>query len=339
MAEITRHIRGGVPVAERARWQRGTIFYALMAQAVILLVSGFVVVVAPRLRSDPEFTAGRTVYLPQRELEHRVALSEFQQSAAQPLQLEKLVTSALLPPDLPALPTVPRTDFSPMDDAATLSRDAQALLGQSGFAGAVGGLKSAKSTAAFFGIEDSGERIVIVVNTSVSVRNKAQRRGVSWEHIQNEVRTLIDGLDAGTQFAIVQFSQAVRVFPDYLAPATTANRLAAREWVGRFLKGNPPVADDQVWFGHETAFEAALRLEPDVVFLVTDGVLDRREVRNGRVAYPEVSYATFAESLRGFRRGSARDPRVHVIGFEMKGAGAEAMRKLAQSHGGRVREF
>jgi hypothetical protein len=313
--------------------------YALAVQAALLALTVFVIVVVPSDRAEPEFSAGRTVYLPQKELEHRVALSEFQNAAAQPLLLEKLVTAALLPPDLPALPTVARVDEDRLDAADALAQDAQALLAQSGLAGAVGGLRSARSTAAFFGIEDSGERVAILVNTSVSVRNKAQRRGVEWSHLQSEVVRLVDGLQAGTQFCIVQFSQGVRTFPEHMAPATASNRAATRAWIERSLKGNPPVEPGQTWYGHEAAFESAMRLQPDLVFLVTDGVLDRREERGGRTVYPLVPYEEFAASLRAFAKQSGRSFRVHVVGFEMDGATAAAMRRLASDYGGQVRSF
>src|SRR5690606_30797101 len=128
-------------------------------------------------------------------------------------------------------------------------------------------------------------------------------------------------------------SQGSRVFPEFLAPATAANRSAARAWVTDNLKGNPPVTEDAAWFGHEAAFEAAFRLEPDVIFLVTDGVLDRREVRGARVSYPQISYETLLASIRGFQRGSARNVRIHIVGFEMKPGDAQNMRQLARAFG------
>ncbi len=327
------------PVATRRRLRAGTIVVAVTVQAAVLFLATYIIVAKPWQRTEPEFIAKKTIYLPQRELEHRVAVAEFAQAAAKPLPLEKLTTSALLPPDLPALPTVPRTDFNPLENTEFLARDAQALLAQSGLSGAMAGLKTAASTAAFFGVEDSGTRIVIIVNTSVSVRNKAQRRGVSWEKIQDEVCNVVDQLDAGTQFAIVQFSQAVRVFPEFLAPATATNRSVARTWVKANLRGNPPITDDMTWFGHEAAFEAAFRLEPDVIFLVTDGVLDRREVRDGRTSYPQISYDTLLGSIHSFQRGVARDAHINVIGFEMKPSDATHMRELAREYRGHVREF
>lgn len=325
----------------RKRWlpTKDTLIYAFLLQGALLAIAVFIVVVRPSFRSEPEFEAKKTIYLPQKELEHRVSLAEFQQATATPLQLEKLVTSAMIPPDLPAMPTVPKTDFNPLENADFLSRDAQALLSESGLSGTLGGLKTTASTAAFFGVEDSGERIVIIVNTSVSLRNKAQRRGVSWDAIQAEVMKLINGLDGSTLFGIVQFSQGVRQFTDFLAPATSGNREAAAAWVKKYLRGNPPVAPGQLWFGHEAAFEAAFQLQPDVVFLVTDGVLDRREESGGKVSYPVMPYNEFISSVRSFQRGSSRDARVHVIGFELKPKDAENMRRLANEFGGQLRTF
>ena len=326
------------PSAPR-RFRKDTLVYAIVVQALVLLGAVFVVAIRPLLRNEPEFSGGPTIHLPQRELEHRAAVAELEQMAGGVPPLEKLVTSALLPPDLPALPAVPRTEWSDAEPADLLARDAQALLAQSGLAGATNGLKSVASTAAFFGVEASGERIVVVVNTSVSVRNKAQRRGVPWSRIQDEVIGVIERLDGATLFGIVQFSQGVRAFPDTLAPATASNREAVRAWVREHLRGNPPVDPGAPQFGHEAALAAALALEPDVVFLVTDGVLDRREMKGGRVIYPEIPYDVLLSGLRDLRRGAASRLQVHVIGFEMKRSDAEGARRLAAEYGGQVREF
>jgi hypothetical protein len=312
---------------------------AIAIQAAVLLGAVFVVVVRPLLRSEPEFSAKHTIYLPQRELEYRAALAGFEQTAAMALPLEKLVTTSMVPSGLPALPAMPEGEFSALENTDLLSRDAQALLAQSGLAGSLGAVGGAKSAAAFFGVEDAGERIVVVVNTSVSVRNKAQRRGVSWERIQDEVAGLVDGLEGGTLFGIVQFSQASRTFTEHLVPATEGNRAAARQWVRESLRGNPPVEAGRRSFGHEAALQAAFAFDADVVFLVTDGVLDRREEKGGKVSYPKIPYEQFVRSVRSAAAGATRRPRLHVVGFELAPGDAEAMRRLAREFGGQVREF
>lgn len=311
---------------------------ALLVQALLLLLTAFVVVVIPGSRSEPEFTASPTIHLPQRELEHRVALAEFQQAVASPPTIERLTTSALLPEGLPPMPAIPEGSFTPMDTAALMPADAQAMLGQSGLLGTAHS-SSTQTASSFFGIEDAGQRVVIVVNTSVSVVNKAERRGVTIDRIQKEMISLVEGLDSNALFGIVQFSQGVRTFESFLAPATAANKEAVKQWVPANLKGNPRAAADQQFYGHEAAFEAAIALEPDVIFLVTDGQLNRREGSVGNYTYPEISYAEFLRTLQTLGRSGARPARIHVVGFEMKASDAEGMRRLTREFGGQLREF
>lgn len=331
-AALQRLVRGRRPAGR-------TVLYAVAAQVALLLAAVYVVVMEPFTRAEPAFEARTAIHLPQRQLEHAAAVAELQQAASRPQLLERLATSALLPSGLPALPAVPTGDATPFDPAETLAGDAQALLAHSGLMGALGGLRSAASVAAFFGVRDSGERIVVAVNTSASLVNKARNRGVSIERIQQELVELVRALDAGTQFGVVQFSQGVRVFADYLAPATQANKDEIARWVPRNLRGNPPITPTQTTFGHEAALEAAFALRPDVIFLVTDGTLNRRTVVGSRTTYPVVPYETFVRALRDLQRRAGVQPRIHVIGFEMGPAETQAMRRLARDFGGQIREF
>jgi len=316
-----------------------TIIYAIATQVVLLLIAVFVVVLKPFFRDDPEFTTRKTIYLPQKVLDHSVALSEFQQAASKPMLMDRLTTSALMPTNLPAMPDVPRSDATPLDPSEMLASDAQSLLANSGLTGAIGGLKSRASVAAFFGVSDSAEKIVVIVNTSASVVRKARSRGVTIEKIQDEMIGLVRGLDSGTQFGIVQFSQGSRGFADFLAPATAANKEAVTKWVPDNLKGNPIAQPGDPYFGHEAGFAAAFALQPDVIFLLTDGQLNRRTVEGGRVSYPEIPYNDFLRSVRAMQRRAGTDTRVHVIGFEMEKADAENMRRFVSAFKGQIREF
>ncbi|RKX35379.1 MAG: hypothetical protein DRP71_03700 [Verrucomicrobia bacterium] len=329
----------GSNAAAGRRIRADTLAYAILAQVGLLLLTVFIVILRPSNPEDPAFEGKKTVRLPQRELDHRVAVAEFQQMATSPLQIARLATSALLPDGLPPMPNVPSSEFNPLENAEFLTANTDALLAQAGLNGALDGIKSAVSAAAFFGVEDHGERIVIVVNTSASVMRKARNRGYTIERIQAEVQRLINGLDSGTRFGIVQFSQGVRSFAPYVAPATASNRAAASSWIPSNLRGNPPVVGGQSFFGHEAAFEAAFELQPDVIFLITDGVLNRRTLTSGRVSYPEIPYETFLSTVRRLERNLPGRPRIHIIGFEMKKADAANMRRLASSFGGQLRSL
>jgi hypothetical protein len=129
------------------------------------------------------------------------------------------------------------------------------------------------------------------------------------------------------------------VFSEFLVPAISKNKESVSTWVRGYLKGNPPVDSESTYFGHEAAFEAAFKLEPDVVFLVTDGVLNRRTVSGGKTRYPVISYQTLDRSIERLGRDVFKRPRVHVIGFEMAASDSENMRKLTRKSGGQIREF
>ncbi len=320
-------------------WKGGSLILALLVQGVIILVAGVVVVMTPSRQSEPEFEAGRTVYLPQRELDHRVAVSEFQQAASDPRMMERLTTSALVPDGMPAIPMDASSEFSPFESSDFMAQDAHALLSDSGIMGALGGLDSVESTSSFFGIEDTGERIVILVNTSASVINKARNRGVTIDRIQEEIIGLVEGLRSGTLFGIVQFSQGARVFENYLAPATAGNIESVKAWVPENLRGNPRAVVGQPYYGHEAGFAEAFALDPDVIFLVTDGQLNRREGTPGNYSYPEIPYSRLESTLRVLQRDAASDVRINVVGFEMRSDHAEKMRRLVRDFSGQIREF
>ncbi|TVR48817.1 MAG: VWA domain-containing protein [Puniceicoccaceae bacterium] len=323
----------------RPRLSGATLLWALAAQGVLILATVFIVVLTPPSEPEPEFTARPGLQQPQRQLEHRTALAAFQQAATRPDRLERLTVDALLPDAPPPLPSLPRSEFNPLESADFLARDAEALVARSGLADAIGQMDSAASAAAFFGIEDSGDCIVIIVNTSASVMRKARNRGVTIERIQEEVLTLLGSLDPRTQFAIVQFSQGVRTFADHPSPARAAAIEAAGEWIRTNLRGNPPVRGDPAHLGHEAGFEAAFAYDPDVVFLLTDGVLNRRTGSPGNYSYPEIPYSTFRSTLVRWQRERVRPARIHVIGFEMRADDAANMRRLTREFGGQVREF
>ncbi len=316
-----------------------TLFYAVLAQAILLALTVFVVVMRPFDATEPSFKAQKSIYLPQRELEHAVALSEFQQSVGLPKMVERLTVDSLQSSGLPPLPELSDSEYDPFESTDFLSSDASALLSDSGLMQGLGNLSTATSTASFFGLEDNAQKVVIIVNTSASVMRKASRRGVSIQKIQDEVIEMIKGLESGTLFGIVQFSQGVRVFSEFLVPAISRNKASVSSWVRENLKGNPPVNFASIYFGHEAAFESAFQLEPDVIFLVTDGVLNRRTVSNGKTSYPVISYQKLSRSIDRLSRDVVKRPRVHVVGFEMTASDSENMQKFTRKLGGQLREF
>lgn len=311
---------------------------AVALNGALLLGAGFVVIARALRAPEPEFTSSVAVELPQEPWQPELEWADGGGAAAAEASVERLALDNVVP-DGPVLPAQTATVDGDAGSTDLLSGCAQGFLSEAGFGGMLAGAGTASSAASFFGIEDTGERIVIVVNTSASVLRKARRRGVTIERIQEEAAKLVDGLAGRSLFGLVQFSQGARVFAPHLAPATAANKAALRAWMAEELKGNPSLADGETVTGHEAALSAAFALEPDVVFLVTDGQLEKREGTPGAWTYPLIPPATFLRAVKAQRQRLARPVRIHVIAFELSERDAPGMGELAKSTGGQVRAF
>jgi len=312
----------------------GPLALALLIQAGLLFLAVFVVVLVPEFKSDPEFVARKKIYLPQKDLEHRVALAEFQNAASSPMQLERISTQALLPESMPQLPDLPKSEFNPIDrNPAALQSDS--LLGQSGVLGALQGLQTGSSSASLFGIEDTGQRILILFDNSASVWNKASKAGVTTARFIRELSALIDGLNANTQFALVPFSRSIGSFRDYMISGGARNKRAAKAWITEKVRTQqlmtqlPHDVD-----GIQGALTVAFQMEPDVIFLISDADFQRNLVKAGDVPWDDVE-----RTLRGLAREYGIEPRLHFIGFQVEEADAEAMEKITRRYKGKFRKL
>ncbi|MDQ8193233.1 VWA domain-containing protein [Coraliomargarita sp. SDUM461004] len=316
------------------RSKLGPLALALLIQVALLFLAVFVVVLVPEFKSDPEFVARKKIYLPQKELEHKVALAEFQNAASSAMQLERIRAQALLPDAMPSLPQLPKSDFNPIErNPAALQSDS--LLGQSGVLGALQGLQTGSSSASLFGIEDTGERILILFDNSASVWNKASKAGVSTTRFIRELEVLIDGLNANTQFALVPFSRSIGSFRDYMIAGGARNKRAAKVWMTEKVRSQslstqlPHAAD-----GIQGALTVAFQMEPDVIFLISDGDFQRNIPRQGDVPWEELE-----RSLRELTREYGIQPRLHFIGFQVEPEAVDWMQKLTRRYKGQFKKL
>lgn len=111
-----------------------------------------------------------------------------------------------------------------------------------------------------WGIPAKGHMFVFVVD-----RSRSMGRGMNYvlEAAKARINTCLSKLGENHQFQIVFYNQRPSVFAGGEAPhATEANKRKARE----FIKSMTPAGQTQ----HDLAMMAALRLKPDVIFLLTD---------------------------------------------------------------------
>ncbi len=323
----------------RKSLKAGNLLWAIAIQVLILLGAVFVVVVVPKVKSDPVFESKKTIYLPQRELDHSIALAEFQQAASKPALMDRLTTEALLTSDMPAMPTLPDSEFNPMNNPDDTSLDASALLGASGLMGSLQGMVSESSSLSFFGIEDSATRIVIVFDVSQSVLSKAKKSGVSINKIREETLSLINDLNANSLFGLVQFSRSYDSFENYLIAGTRGNKEAVEEWLKTEFKTNGRSGKN--WIrdpvnGIQSVVKAAFLMEPDVIFIISDGDFQRGKPTGGSENVP---WGELRRDFTQLQEESENQVRVHFVGFQVKPAHEKELQTIVRRYGGEFRKL
>jgi hypothetical protein len=320
---------------------------AVLVIALLLLCARFVTVLVTSFREEPAFTAPKTIYLPQRELEHQMAVTEFQNAAASPAMIPALTTESLLA-NMPALPQIPNVAFTPVENEAMVS-ESDALFGESGLMGALGALSSQASSVSFLGITEEASRFIIIVDNSSSVINSVTAAGSSMDNIREEAKKLIQNLNANTLFGFIQHSRNYDPFQDKLIPATVSNKELALKWLdtkfrtngisGSSWKSGPPVDGDRN--GILTILNFAFKMQPDVIFLMSDGgYFANRE--NGSAG--PVPLSDTLKLISSLQEELASDVRIHAIHFpdprerndDRIGSG---MRRIADRNDGQYRKI
>jgi hypothetical protein len=173
-------------------------------------------------------------------------------------------------------------------------------------------------TASFFGIEARGNAFVYIVDCSNSM---AGRR---WERALYELQRSIEGLDSDQAFYVVFFdNRAHAMFGEKfdelkMRDANEANRLRFRRWMGSVKLGD--------WTRPLESMQFALSLEPDAIYLLSDG-----EFQDDTVGYLKVANP----NREGRQQGLESIP-IHTVCFESP-IGQEQLGTIARDSGGTFR--
>ncbi len=325
----------------------GPLAWAVVIQLALLALTVLIVVVAPSFRKDPAFVAKKTIYLPQRELEHQAAVAEFQQAASSPIMPDRLTTESLIPDAMPDLPALPSETFTPFE-SETPAPNAEGLLGGSGLMGALSGLNAGSSRVSFFGIREEATRIVILVDTSNSMFERTrhgQPYRFNFKDIKDETTELINSLNPNTLFNVAVYEGGSMAWGPAMVPATVENKASASAWVND-LDENPSVSiggrrssGPKLMEGGgtrlDTGFKQVFSFQPEVIFVVTDGEINRGNFN----AIPEDEILDIIETLQDQQETPAR---IHVIQYETAVARPEeisTMKAIASKNKGRYRKI
>ncbi len=195
----------------------------------------------------------------------------------------------------------------------------------------------------FLGIQTTAKRILILYDISASVVRAAERAGYSMDKIRDETKQLLQSLGVNTRFALGQFARNYAFFRTEMLPATDPNRALANEWFDQWFAGNEgtmkPSTPNMVKGspGFIEVMRAAFQLQPDVIFVISDGSFERGSVEaGGQIPFPELD-----QTLHDLQKSMAEPVKINFIGIGMKPKIEGEMRRVMgkNSGGGRFREL
>lgn len=345
--------RAPKPLGEgKAPRQRGLIASVIIGSIVVhvigLILFGAWVVARHFAKPEAVFEVKEVLKVPiQRTPEHRMTVAAHEAAAPKPVFQDKLVSTRPTKFALPELPKLDLKQMLPLDPSELVSDQVTSLVGTAGLGfgtgnglSGSGGLGKAMSSFSFLGIKAEGQRIVLCFDVSGSVVNKATASGVPLSAIKDETLKLINSLPSGAAFSIIQFVRNYKPFSEQLLAATPANRDLAKHWIenewsesGQMARGQKGVLSPNP-NGVVCVIDAAFAMNPDVIFLISDGQFEQTYPQDRRIPNDELE-----KKMREIQKGLPKKVPVHFIGFQMKPEDKSAWESIARRTGGRLREI
>lgn len=324
------------------RTRRRRLIVSVIAGAIVVHVIGgiiaAVVIVARYFQPPPAtFVVQKDVRLPAKEREHKMNMSAFDAAAPKPSFNDKLQSARPTAFALPDLPKVPLDQMLPLDPSAIVSDQVTSLAGVAGLGSGGQGLGGMGGTGAginFLGVNVTAKRILFMYDISVTVANAAAREGMPMTRIRDETARLLDGLGVNTRFGMCEFARNYAFFRNELLPATDPNRAAAKDWLTRYFatdgampRGVPNTVTGSP--GFLIALEAAFKLQPDVIFIISDGDLQRGSGTTTQITPEEIE-----RELARLQKTLPQQAKVHFIGVGMKPDIERGIRRAITRQGG-----
>ena len=248
---------------------------------------------------------------------------------------------------LPELPKVPMDQMLPLDPSAIVSDQVSSMVGAAGTGSGTGqggsGMGGTGTGFSFLGIQTTAKRVLILYDISASVVKATERAGYSMDKIRDETKKLLQSLGVNTRFALGQFARNYAFFNTEMLPATDPNREKANEWFEQWFAGSDgtmkPSTPNMVRGspGFIEVMKAAFKLQPDVIFVISDASFERGSVdAGGQIPFPELD-----DALRDLQKGMPEPVKINFIGVGIKAKNEGEIRRvmIKNSGGGKFREL
>jgi hypothetical protein len=328
------------------------LFWTVVIAVVLLhvaagLTAGVLVVARYFMKPEATFEAPKDRHMPAKERQQKMNMAEFDSLAPKPSFNDKLQALKPAPFSLPDLPKVPMDQMLPLDPSAIVSDQVSSMVGAAGTGSGAGqggsGMGGTGTGFSFLGIQTTAKRVLILYDISASVVRAADRAGYSMDKIRDQTKQLLQNLGVNTRFALGQFARNYAFFRTEMLPATDPNRALANDWFDQWFAGSdgtmklstPNIVKGSP--GFIEVMRAAFKLQPDVIFVISDGSFERGSGSSGgQIPFPELD-----DALRGLQKGMPEPVKINFIGVGMKPKNEGEMRHVMghNSGGGKFREL
>ncbi len=241
-----------------------------------------------------------------KKLEFKVKVSKQQRSSSRPSMAPRMVSTKVSAnvalPEIKMDAKAVKTSFQPKFKAFGGTGLGNGLGGGYG----LGGFGAGVSAFDFFGIRGRGDKIVILVDVSVSMVEDEKGGPKGYEAVRNRVNKVIDAFSESALFNVVVFADAASAFSKELVVGTDDNKTKAKQFLRGFntagnyglTSGNlQPAAIGIPAVGGTTrldlALTAAFEEGADTILIISDGLPN---VKKGIT--PEMAQSHAAEVAR-----------------------------------------
>jgi len=350
-------------LARRKRVRRLIITIVLISLGIHLvagIVAGVVIIARYLIPPPAEFKVVKDIRIPAKQREHRMAMRDFDSMAPRPSFSDRLQSTKPAAFALPELPKLPIEQAMPVDPdmiASPIAGFGGTGNGQGYGNGRGGSQVNFNFKISFFGIRDQGRNVVVLVDTSNSMFTRVrhgQAYHFNFKTIKDETIKLIKGMNINALFNVVIYEGGAMAFSEKSQPATDANKAAAEDWIANLdedpdatisgRRGSGPKLMEGSGTRLDTGMKMAFRMNPDVIFLITDGEINRGGGHDSTIS--EKDMLSIIEDLQKAQRQARNDnsedgeARIHVIQYMTTVAKANevsTLKSIARRDHGRYR--
>ena len=249
-----------------------------------------------------------------RKLEFKVKVSKQQRSSSRPSMAPRLVstrtTASITMPEIKMDAKAVETSFQPKFKAFGGTGLGSGLGTDYG----LGGFGNGVSAFDFFGIRGRGDRIVILVDVSVSMVEDDKGGPRGYTRVKNRINEVIDALNEGAMFNLVVFADAASSFETNVVVATEYNKTRAKTFLRGFnTEGNYGLTAGNLQTDNsgvpaaggttrlDIALTAAFEQGADTILIISDG---KPEVKKGVTAQQIQAHAQIVVAWQQQNQGA-----------------------------------